>query len=95
MEFVAIWIPVDLSRGLSPCCDPLTSVPLCDHKRDWYLIGLWLTCCVTVFSSVLRVLYAECVNHQQQPSRFFWIFDNQYAESVNQQQPSRIFRDGN
>ena len=26
-------------------------IPLCDHKRDWHLIGLWLTCCVTVVSS--------------------------------------------
>ena len=33
--FVAIWIPVGLSRGLSPWCDPLTLVPLCDHVPDW------------------------------------------------------------
>ena len=39
ITFVAIWIPVGLSSGLSPRCD---------LKRDWYLIGLWLTCCVTV-----------------------------------------------
>ena len=31
-----------------PANDPLTFVPLCNHERDWYLIGLWLTCCVTV-----------------------------------------------
>ena len=37
--------------------DPLTFVPLCDHKRDWHLIGLWLTCCVTVVSSVARTMY--------------------------------------
>ena len=30
--------------------------PLCDHKRDWRLIGLWLTCCVTVVSSVARTI---------------------------------------
>ena len=50
--FVAMWIPIGMSSGLSPRCDPLTLVPLCDHKRDWHLIGLWLTCCVTVVSSV-------------------------------------------
>ena len=33
--FVAIWIPVDLSSGLSPWWDPLTLVPLCDHVPDW------------------------------------------------------------
>ena len=33
--FVAIWIHVGLSRGLSPWCDPLTLVPLCDHVPDW------------------------------------------------------------
>ena len=43
--FVAIWIPVGPSSGLSPWCDPLTFVPLCDYERDWYLVGLWLTCC--------------------------------------------------
>ena len=47
---------VRLSGGLSPWCDPLlTFVPLCDHKRDWHLIGLWLTYCVTVVSSVARI----------------------------------------
>ena len=30
----AIWIPVGLSSGLSLRCDPLTLVPICDHKRD-------------------------------------------------------------
>ena len=58
--FVAIWIPVGLSSGLSPWCDPLTFVPLCDHKRDWHLIGLWLTCCVTVVSSVARTIRWMC-----------------------------------
>ena len=37
--FVAILIPVGLSGGVSPRCDPLTLVSLCDHKRDGYLIG--------------------------------------------------------
>ena len=37
-------------------CDLLNSVPLGDHKRDWHLIGLWLTCCVTVVSSVARTI---------------------------------------
>ena len=48
--------PVGLSSGLSPRGDPLTLVPLCDHKRDWHLIDLWLTCCVTVVSSVARTI---------------------------------------
>ena len=25
-----------------------------DGKRDWHLIGLWLTCCVTVVCSVVK-----------------------------------------
>ena len=34
-----------LVSGLSPRCDPLTLVPLRDHKlkRDWHLIGICLT----------------------------------------------------
>ena len=41
-EFVAIWFAVGLSSGLSPWCDPLRFVPLCDHERDWHLIGLYM-----------------------------------------------------
>ena len=41
---------------LSPRCDPLTLVPLCAHQRDWHLIVLWLTCHVTVVSSVVRTI---------------------------------------
>ena len=32
------WFSFTLSSGLSPRCDPLTLIPLCDHKRDWHLI---------------------------------------------------------
>ena len=39
-DFVAIWIPVGLSSGLSPWCDPLTLVLLCEHERDCHLIDL-------------------------------------------------------
>ena len=46
--------------GLSPWCDPLTFVPLCDHKRDWHLIGLWLTCCVAIVSSLARTIRWTC-----------------------------------
>ena len=53
---VAIWIPVGLRSGLSPRCDPLTLVPSCYHKRDWHLISLWQTCCVTIVSSVARTV---------------------------------------
>ena len=59
-DFVAIWIPVGLSSGLSPWCNPLTVVPLCGHARDWHLIGLWLTCCVIVVSSVARTIRWMC-----------------------------------
>ena len=38
--FVAIWIPVGLSSGLSPRCDPFTSVPLGDYERECHLLGL-------------------------------------------------------
>ena len=34
--------------------DPLTLAPLCDHERDWHLIGLSLTCRVALVSSVAR-----------------------------------------
>ena len=37
-------------------CDPLTVALLCDHERDWHLIGLWLTHCVAVVSSVARTI---------------------------------------
>ena len=37
-------------------CSPSTFVPLRDHKRDWSLIGIWLTCCVTVVSLVKRTI---------------------------------------
>ena len=30
----------EYSNGLSPRCDPLIFVPLCDLERDWHLIGL-------------------------------------------------------
>ena len=60
ITFVAIWIPVGLSSGLSPRCDTLTLVPLCDHKRDWHLKGLWLT--FVSPSSLLQGKNAECVN---------------------------------
>ena len=40
-DFVTIWIPVRLSNGLSPSCDPLTFfLYFCGHERDWHLIGL-------------------------------------------------------
>ena len=39
-DFIAIWIPVGLSSGLSSWFDPLTFVALCDHGRDWHLVGL-------------------------------------------------------
>ena len=58
--FVVFWIPVGLSSGLSPWCDPLTFVHICDHDRDWRLIGLWQTCCVTVVSSVARTTRWMC-----------------------------------
>ena len=58
--FVAIWIPVGLRSGWSPWCDPLTFVPLCDHKRDWHLTGLCLNCCVAVVSSVARTIRWMC-----------------------------------
>ena len=33
-NFVAIWIPAGLSSGLSPRCDPLTSVTLdTEHRK--------------------------------------------------------------
>ena len=35
--------PVSLSSGLLPRCDPVTF-----QERDWYLISLWLTRCITV-----------------------------------------------
>ena len=28
--------------------------------RDWYLVGLWLTCCVAVISSVVRTIRYMC-----------------------------------
>ena len=49
--------PCWFEYGLSPRCDPLTLVPVCDHERDWHVIGLWLTCCVTVVSSFARTTH--------------------------------------
>ena len=57
---------------MSPRCDPLTFVPLfCDHKRDWHLIGLWLTCCVTVVSS------DNTLNVWNNNNMFLWCFSVQ------------------
>ena len=39
--------------------DPLTW-PLCDHERDWHLIGLWLNCCGTVVFPVTRTMPRMC-----------------------------------
>ena len=37
-------------------------IPRCGHEQDWHLIGLWLTCCVTVVSSVEKATrYYKCV----------------------------------
>ena len=60
--FCRIWIHVGLSSGLSQWYDdPLTFVPICDHQWDWhYLLGLWLTCRVTVVSSVARIIRWMC-----------------------------------
>ena len=59
-------VTVGLSSGLSPRCDSLTLVPLCDHKQSGIgiLTGLWLTCCVTVVSSVARTIRCSmCENN--------------------------------
>ena len=37
-------------EGFHLSFDPLTVVTLDGHDRDWYLIVLELTCCVTVVS---------------------------------------------
>ena len=60
MGCVAIWILIGLSCRLSPWCDPLTFIRLCGHERDWHLIGIWLTCCVTVISSAARTIHWMC-----------------------------------
>ena len=59
-----------LSSGLSPWCDSLTFLPLCDHEWDWHLIGLWLTRCVTVVSSVARTI------HTLNVCMYVWINNN-------------------
>lgn len=46
---------------------------LLDHERDCHLVGLWLTCCVSVYSTVINTRYVillvssvECVDQQEQ-----------------------------
>ena len=49
-------VPMAFIAESPPAQGQLTFVPLCDHERDWHLIGLWLTHCVTILSSVARTI---------------------------------------
>ena len=43
-----------------------TFASLWDHKWDWHLIGVWLTYCVIVVSSVARTTRRTCESQPQQ-----------------------------
>ena len=68
---IVVLVRSGLSSGMSPWCDPVdlrTSwwPRAKELRRDWRLIDRWLTCCVTVVSSVARTMrLMKWVNQQQ------------------------------
>ena len=63
---VATWIPVGLSSGLSPWCDPLTFVPLCDQAGLTFDRSMADLLCHRSFFSYKDNTLNACVNQQQQ-----------------------------